>query len=232
MTEHVVDAGADEQIAARRLGAKADLEAKRLAEAESIRVTRENLEAQQARQLTETFVAARAAHVPLVRRGSGRVAQVGLERFLHRRVDAQLAGRDQQAALAERGGRGHVVRDEQHRPSAAADLLHLAEAFLLKGDTPDCDPLVDEQDLALEMRGHREREPHVHAARVVLDGRVDEARELGELDDRLAFAAYLRALQAEYRSVEEDVFSAGQIGMEAGANLEEAGDPAAQLDPA
>ena len=39
------------------------------------------------------------------------------------------------------------------------------------------------QDLGLEMGGDRERQPHVHAAAVALDRRVEELLDLGEVDD-------------------------------------------------
>ena len=62
-------------------------------------------------------------------------------------------------------------------------VVHLAEALLLELRVAHRQHLVDDQDLGLEVRGHRERQPHVHAARVVLHRRVDELLDLGERDD-------------------------------------------------
>ena len=59
------------------------------------------------------------------------------------------------------------------RPDCA-ELLHPAEAAPLELGVADGEHLVDEQDLGLEVRGDREREAHVHAARVALDRRVEE----------------------------------------------------------
>ena len=73
------------------------------------------------------------------------------------------------------------------RPGAA-EVLHPAEALLLELGVADGEHLVDEQDLRLEVRGDREREPHVHPARVALHGRVDELLDLGELDDLVELA--------------------------------------------
>ena len=64
-----------------------------------------------------------------------------------------------------------------------AELLHAPETAALELRVADREHLVDEQDLRLEVRRDREREPHVHPARVALDGRVDELLDAGELDD-------------------------------------------------
>ena len=49
------------------------------------------------------------------------------------------------------------------------------------------------QDLRLEVRRDGEREPHVHAARVALDRRVEELLDLGEGDDLVELAPRSRA---------------------------------------
>ena len=55
------------------------------------------------------------------------------------------------------------------------------------------------------------------------------ALDLGELDDLVeAGAAISRALHAEDRAVQEDVLAAGELGVEAGADLEQRPDPAVQ----
>ena len=85
-------------------------------------------------------------------------------------------------AVAELRDCLHVVRDEEHRAAVRAEVLHAPEAATLELRVPDGEHLVDEQDLRLEVRGHREREPHVHAARVALHRRVEEALDARELD--------------------------------------------------
>jgi hypothetical protein len=56
---------------------------------------------------------------------------------------------------------------------------------------PDRQHLVDEQDLAVEVGGDGEAQPHLHAARVVLDLTVDGVLDLGELDDRIEALRHL-----------------------------------------
>ncbi len=82
------------------------------------------------------------------------------------------------------------------------------------------------------MRGDREGETHVHAARIPFHRRVDELGDLGEGDDLVELAADLGAAHAEDGAVEEDVLAARELGMEAGADLEQRGDAAAQAGAA
>ena len=79
------------------------------------------------------------------------------------------------------------------------ELLHPPEAALLELGVADGEHLVHEQDLRLEVGGDREREPHVHPARVPLDRRVDERRHAGEVDDVGQLARDLAASHAEDR---------------------------------
>ena len=111
------------------------------------------------------------------------------------------------------------------RPSRATSLI-LPEALLLERGVADREHLVDEQNLGLEMRGDRERESHVHAARVALDRGVEEALDLGERDDLVESALDLGAPHAEDRAVEVDVLAAGELGVKAGADLEQRADTA------
>src|SRR5262249_29497735 len=85
---------------------------------------------------------------------------------------------EQQAAVAQALDGGHVVAHQDYGPVAAGKRLHAAEAFLLEVDVTYGKHLVDEQDFRLEVRGNRERQPHSHAARIALHGRVEERLHL------------------------------------------------------
>src|SRR6185369_16798847 len=67
----------------------------------------------------------------------------------------------------------------------------------------------------------REPEPHVHARRVVLNRRVDERLEPGEPDDVVEAGVELLLRHAEDGAVQVDVLTPGELGMEAGAELEQ-----------
>ena len=75
---------------------------------------------------------------------------------------------------------------------AFGDVLHLAQALLLERGVADGEHFVDDQDLRLQVGGHRESQPHVHPAGVALDRRVEELLDLGEVDDLVELAPDLR----------------------------------------
>ena len=62
---------------------------------------------------------------------------------------------------------------------------------------------------------------------IALDRRVEEFLDLGEGDDLVELPADLGAAHAEDGAVEIDVLAAGQLGMKAGADFEQARDAAA-----
>ena len=57
------------------------------------------------------------------------------------------------------------MADEQHRAALLRDVAASSpEALLLELGVADREHLVDDEDLRLEVRGDRERQPHVHPA--------------------------------------------------------------------
>ena len=91
-----------------------------------------------------------------------------------------------------------------------------------------------QQNLRVQVRRHRKRQPHVHPTRIPLHRRVDELLRLGEGDNFAESAGFpglpvdLRFLHAEEGAVQEDVLAAGEFGVEARADFEEGGDSAAK----
>ena len=63
-------------------------------------------------------------------------------------------------------------------------------------------------------------------ARVGADRPVDRVLDLGERDDLVEALADLGAAQALDRAVQVDVLAAREVGVEAGAELEQRADPA------
>ncbi len=80
-----------------------------------------------------------------------------------------MARTQDDGAPRERGDGREVVADEQHRASTARDLGHTVETALLEFRIALRQHLVDDQDFGLEMRGHGEGKPRIHADGVALD---------------------------------------------------------------
>src|SRR6185437_15388954 len=125
--------------------------------------------------------------------------------------------------------RRRAMTHEQDCPPAARHFLDFSQALLLKSSVADGEDFVDEEDFGFEMRGDGEGEAHAHAAAVMLEGRVDETLDFGKGDDLVEFADDLGFAHAENGAAEEDVFAAGELRMEAGADFEKAGDAAVEF---
>ena len=109
---------------------------------------------------------------------------------------------------------------------------NLSRHFSGEALVADRQHLVDQQHFGIDVDGHREPEPHVHARRVGLHRRVDEVLQLGELDDLVEAALDLPLGEAEHDAVDEDVLAAGDLGVEAGAELDQRRDAAVDGDRA
>ena len=148
------------------------------------------------------------------------------DRLARRAVERDLAVAQQHRPPAEAvDGRG-VVGDEDDRAAALLELEDLPEALALELLVADGEHLVEQQHVDVEVRGDREAEPHVHARRVRPHGHVDEPLELREGDDLVHVPPDRLALQAEDGAVEVDVLAARELGVEAGAELEQRADAA------
>ena len=105
-------------------------------------------------------------------------------------------------------------------------LLDTGDAAVDELLVADRQHFVDEEDLGVGMDGDREAQAHVHARGVVLDRLLDEIAQPRELHDVVVALFDPAAAQAEQGAVDEDVLPARDLGVEAGAELDQGGDPA------
>ena len=128
------------------------------------------------------------------------------------------------------GDRFHVVADRRYCTAPLAQLPKAGEALLLEEHVADGERLVHDVDVGLEVGEEREGEADEHAGRVLLDGPVDELADLGEVEDRGQTGSHLGVREAQQPRALEDVLPSGQLGVKAGAQLEERGDPPLDLE--
>ena len=119
---------------------------------------------------------------------------------------------------------------KQHRPPLPRDILHFAEAFFLELNIADGEHFVDDENLGFQVSGDSEGESDVHAGAIAFHRGIDIAFAAGEIDDLVELRLNLSLAHAEDGAVEEDVFAAGEFGVEAGADFEEGRDAALDLD--
>ena len=104
--------------------------------------------------------------------------------------------------------------------------------FFLEGLVAHGEDLVGEEDVGLQVHRHGEAQAHLHAGGVIFEGGVDEVGQLREFDDVLDALLGVAVAKAVEAGVEEDVFVAAELGVEADAELNEGGDAAMGDDPA
>ena len=63
------------------------------------------------------------------------------------------------------------------------ELINSFETFALKRDVPDCQNLLDNQNIWINLPNDRETQLRQHTAGVNSDGLVNKFTQLGELDD-------------------------------------------------
>ena len=103
--------------------------------------------------------------------------------------------------------------------AACAELVYLAHAALAEIDVAYRERLVDEQNFGVQMNGHREREPHHHAARVCFYRLIDELANLGEVFDVPELAVDLALREAHDSGVQIDVVAPCEFRVEAGTKF-------------
>ncbi len=144
----------------------------------------------------------------------------------------RITNADHAAALHE-GGAGRkafhgaqVVRDHHNRDAAFAQRRDVVVALFLEAAIADRKHFIHEQDFGLHEGSDREPEADVHAAGVGAHGLVDELLQAGEGDDtgeqRLDFATR----HPDQQAVDDGVFAAADVGVEAGAQFKQCGEAA------
>src|SRR5437868_3279803 len=115
------------------------------------------------------------------------------------------------------------MADEKHRAAVVPrDVFNFAQALLLELAVPDREHLVDNQNLRLEMGGHREGEPYIHPRGIAFDGRVEKLLDLGKSDDLVELLRDLAPVHAEDRAVQKNVLASGELRVKAGPDFEKA----------
>jgi len=158
------------------------------------------------------------------------VLLVDLDDLLGLALGDDVALLDQHRPVAELGDPVHVMGHEDDRLRASRQLQHPGPALLAEDLVAGGEDLVEEEDVGVDGRRDREPETGPHPGRVGLDRRVDELTDVGEVDDRILAADHLVVGDPHERAGQHDVVAAVEVLVEAGAELEEAGDVAADVD--
>ena len=113
------------------------------------------------------------------------------------------------------------MADKQQGGAARQDFLDAGHGFGLKRGIAHRQRLVHDQDIGLHMYLHRKCQPHRHARAVGLDRLIDVIADVGKRDDVGQQGVDARAAQAQNRTIDVDVFTPGQVGVEARTQLQQ-----------
>jgi hypothetical protein len=122
------------------------------------------------------------------------------------------------------------VGNEDEGGAAVDDFADALKTLLGKEHVAHAEGFINNQDVGLDADGDGEGESHHHAGRVSLHRLFDEVADVGEGGDFIEAPGHLRAGQAIDRAIEKNVLAAGELGVEAGAELEEGGDAAVDVE--
>src|SRR6266481_2974592 len=153
--------------------------------------------------------------------GRGERCQIRLDDLRWPSLHLQVPAVNPYRAGAEALDGGEVVRDEEDRAAAGVEIAHRPQALALELPIADRKNLINDQDVRLKIGGYRKAQTHLHAARVSLDGRIDELLDLRKGDDFIQLRVDPLLLHAENAAAEIDVFSSGKLFVEAGPYFEQ-----------
>ena len=120
----------------------------------------------------------------------------------------RVAGVEPQRFVAEALDEIERVRDEENRLVAAAEFSELVEALVCETLVADCEHLVDQQHVGVDVNRDGEAETHVHPRRIGLHRRIDEFAKLREVDNLVEARVNLALAEPEHDAVDEDVLAA------------------------
>src|SRR5580700_4637190 len=125
----------------------------------------------------------------------------------------------------------HLVTHQHDRPPCPRHVPHLPQALLLKIDVPHRQHFVHQQNLRLQVRRHRERQPHVHPARIMLHRRIDELLDLRKRHNLIELPRDLPLAHPQNRPAQVSILPPGQLPVKPRPHLQQTPHPPMNLRP-
>lgn len=112
------------------------------------------------------------------------------------------------------------MANEENGTALILDVFDSSKALALKGFVTYRKRLIHDEDVRININGGCEGEAHIHARRIGLYRLINKRTYIGKPCDLVETPFHLLTRYAEYRGVEEDIFSAGEFWIEAGTKFE------------
>ena len=129
-----------------------------------------------------------------------------------------------QDMVAQTPHRIQIVRNIQKRRSSRQKLLHTALAPLAELIVADRQNLIDNQDIRLNHRRHRESKPRLHTGRIILNRRIQEFLDLGEFDYLIKMSLHELPAVPQHSPVQENILPGCHFEVKARAQLDHRSD--------
>src|SRR5712692_10941803 len=110
---------------------------------------------------------------------------IASDNLIRRPVGQERPVLDQENRLTEPANSTHVMGYKDYGLPPLAEVVDPRRALLLKRGVAHGQNFVDQQDVGIHLRGNRKSQPHKHAARILLDWRVDEVAQFRKIQDLL-----------------------------------------------
>ena len=121
------------------------------------------------------------------------------------------------------------VGDEQNRDAALPQFVDLAHASLPEVNVAYRESFIYQEDFGIHVDRHRKGQAHHHAARVGLDGLIDEVADFGEGRNILVALVDLARREPQNRAVQVDVVPAAEFGVKSSAEFQQRRDAAMDI---
>ena len=126
--------------------------------------------------------------------------------------------------LAESQYLAHAVRHYDEGGAVFLELVYFFGAFFAEGYVAHAEHLVDEHYIGIDVYGYREAQSRDHTGGIVFKGNVHEFAELREFHYAVVFTEHFAVRESHHRAVQEYVFLACGVHVEARAQLEKGDD--------
>ena len=128
--------------------------------------------------------------------------------------------------LAESQYLAHAVRHDDEGGAVFLELVYFFGAFFAEGDVAHAEHLVDEHYIGIDVHGYREAQSRDHTGGIIFEWDVHEFSELREFHYAVVFTEHFAVRESHHRAVQEYVFLACGVHVEARAEFEQGNDVA------
>ncbi len=121
------------------------------------------------------------------------------------------------SAIRQALDQAKIVRHQQHGDVLSSKLFELLHAPAGENRVADCQRLIDNQDLGVDVNRGGKCQADIHAAGIFFHRPIDELADFGESFDARKGLVQFFARQSQNLAIQINIFAPAEFGIEAGA---------------